>query len=160
MSDRISAPIPEPNPFMITICAGFLEDNIRVQLFSKPQHMQASRTNKDPQENCKLLISSKDSNKLESVTRTMANHNFLLIASMKIINAIKEVATISKLFSSEAFAALHLVNPIIKKIGAAISKTTIATVYGSSFFVKGSSFLCLLNFSKRYIPIPAGEKAF
>lgn len=51
MSDSISAPIPEPNPFIMTICAGFLEDNIRVQLFSKPQHTQASRTNKEPQEN-------------------------------------------------------------------------------------------------------------
>ena len=45
------APIPEPKPLIITICAGFLDESIRVQLFSKPQQTQESNTNGEPQEN-------------------------------------------------------------------------------------------------------------
>ena len=78
--ERISEPRPEPKPLIITICARFLDESMRVQLFSKPQHIQASNTNREPQENCKLLMSSKDSSKLESVTRAMAAEFDLVVA--------------------------------------------------------------------------------
>ena len=52
-----------------------------------------------------------------------------------------EVATISKLFSREAFAAVVRVSPIIRKIGAAMSSATMPSVYGRSFFVSRISCL-------------------
>ena len=62
------------------------------------------------------------------VTKTIADHSLLEITSLKTTSAIKEVATISKLFSSDTLAEFVLLIPSISKIGAAISNTTIATV--------------------------------
>ena len=39
----IKEPKPEQIPFNTTICTIFFEDNIRVQLFSIPQKIQANR---------------------------------------------------------------------------------------------------------------------
>ena len=58
----------------------------------------------------------------------IANHNLLEITSLKINNAIIDVATISKLFNNETLAEFVLVIPSINKIGAIMSKTTIAIV--------------------------------
>ena len=49
--------------------------------------------------------------------------------------AMREVATISKLLSREAFAAAVRLRPGIRKTGAAISSTTMPGVYGRSFRV-------------------------
>ena len=65
---------------------------------------------------------------LASVTSEIAAQSRFEIFSLKIKSAIRDVATISKLFSSEAFDAVVALSPIIRQIGAAISRTTIATV--------------------------------
>lgn len=52
--------------------------------------------------------------------------------------AMREVATISKLLMREALAELVCVNPSMRRMGAAISSATMATVKGSSFLVSGS----------------------
>ena len=96
---------------------------------------------------------------LAIVTKKIAIQSFLDIISLKITNAIIEVVTISKLFKSETLAEFVIDIPNINKIGAIISKITIAIVYGNSFFVKGSCFFEIpINFIilVRIInPIPA-----
>ncbi len=79
--------------------------SILVQLFSKPQKTAASNTSNEPQEKLKLEISSKESKMLDRVTRTIACQSRAEIDSLKMHRAIKEVATISKLFSNDALAA-------------------------------------------------------
>lgn len=71
---------------------------------------------------------------LDSVISEIAIHILLPIAPLNINKAISDVATISKLFSSEAFAAVVMLSPIIKQTGAAISNITILMIYGISFF--------------------------
>ena len=85
-------------------------------------------------------MSSNDRIILDTVTSAIASQSRFEIVSLKIMSAIIDVATISKLLSSEAFAAVVIVRPIIRNIGAEMSRTTIPIVYGSSFFVSGSSF--------------------
>ena len=80
---------------------------------------------------------SKDRITLAIVTNAIADQSFFEMVSLKNINAISEVATISKLFISETLAAFEYFMPNISKIGAPISRTTIIIVYGSSFFVSG-----------------------
>ena len=152
----IKLPSPEKQPFIITISSELLLLIILVQLFSKPQQMQAPNTNKDPSLNTNALLPSKLSMALATVTKPIAAHSFLEMTSLKITNAIKEVATISKLLSNETFAAFVLLIPNIKRIGAIISSTTIPIVYGNSFFVKGSSFcrFPITLLTNRYIEIP------
>ena len=58
----------------------------------------------------------------------MARQSLAEMASLKMSKAINEVATISKLFSSEAFAEVVCARPNISKIGAIISKTIIPKV--------------------------------
>lgn len=99
-----------------------------MQLFSSPQQIHANNTKKEPNENEKLLISSIDNIMLETVIREIAPHSLFLMDSLNIIKAIIYVATISKLFSKEAFAAEVVVSPIIKNIGATISNATILIV--------------------------------
>ena len=107
---------------------GSLEESIRVQLFSKPQQTQASSTNRDPQEKDRLLMSSKDSSRLEAVTRAMASQSRLEMASRNTTRAVMAVATISKLFSREALAAVVRIRPAMRKMGAAMSSATMPTV--------------------------------
>ena len=130
-----NAPEPEPIPFIITICNGFLRDSLLVQLFSTPQKTQASKTKTAPSEKVRLLKSSTDRIMLETVINAIASHILFPTASLKAKRAMIAVATISKLLRSEAVAEVVIVKPSISKIGAAISKMTIATVYGNSFFV-------------------------
>ena len=52
---------------------------------------------------------------LAMVTRAIANHNLFETASLKITNAIMDVATISKLFSKDTFAEFVMVIPNITK---------------------------------------------
>ena len=75
---------------------------------------------------------------LEITTRIIAENSLFDTVSLKITKAITEVATISKLFRSDTLAELVCIIPNIKNMGAAISRSTIATVYGSSFPVRGS----------------------
>ena len=81
------------------------------------------------------------------------------LTKLNIISAIIAVATISKLLSSDALAAVVAFNPNIKQIGAAMSKSIIATVYGNSDFVSFNSFvsvfLILRTSAIIIIPIPA-----
>ena len=130
---------PEHSPLMTTISSGFFEESIRVQLFSKPQHTQASNTSSEPLEKEKLLASSTERIMLESVTSAMPIHRRLEMASRNTASAMSDVATISKLFSREAFAAFVRARPSISRIGAATSSSTIASVKGSSRRVSGCS---------------------
>ena len=106
----------------------FFTDSFLVQLFSNPQHTQASRTNIEPVENEKLLISVAERIILATVTSIIPTHSRFGIISLTTHRAITLVATISKLLRSDAFAAVVIVSPIIKKMGAAISSTTISMV--------------------------------
>ena len=128
---------------MITISTELLLLIIRVQLFSNPQQTQAPRTNKDPVFSTKLPAPSKPRMMLASVTSKMAAHSRLVSTSLKMKKAISDVATISKLFSSDTLAELVRAIPSISRMGAAISSTTMATVYGSSFRVSGSLMVIL-----------------
>ena len=65
---------------------------------------------------------------LEIVTNPMAIHSFFEMLSLKTASATSEVATISKLLRSETFAAVADLSPNIKRIGAKISRATIAAV--------------------------------
>lgn len=127
-TDIISEPIPEPKPFTMTICNGSFKDSIRVQLFSKPQHTQANNTKMDPAEKEMLLKSSTVNTILEIVIKEIAIHICLPTASLKTNKAITAVATISKLFSKDAFAEVVIVRPSIRRIGAAISRAIIPTI--------------------------------
>jgi hypothetical protein len=118
---------PEPMPFIITISNGSLSESLLVQLFSNPQQTQASMTKIEPAENFNVEKSSTDKMTLAMVINIIAVHVLFPTDSLKIINATREVATISKLFKSEAVADVDFDNPIIKNIGAKTSKTIIAT---------------------------------
>ena len=121
-------------------------ESILVQLFSNPQHTQAHNTNIEPLENCKLLTSSNDKRTLAIVTRIIPVHSFGDISSLNTNNAIKLVTTISKLFNNATFAELVNINPVIKKIGAATSRKTIAITNGISFLDKAFSPCSRLSF--------------
>ena len=128
-------------------------------MFSNPQQTAARSTNSEPYVNCRLDKSSNDKIPHETVINNIPNHNRGLIFSLNIISAIIAVATISKLLSSDALAAVVAFNPNIKQIGAAMSKSIIATVYGNSDFVSFNSFvsvfLILRTSAIIIIPIPA-----
>ena len=79
-------------------------------------------------ENERLDMSSNESIALDSVISPIAPQSRDATRSPKISRAIIVVATISKLFKSEAFAAEALFSPSIRSIGAAMSSTTISTV--------------------------------
>lgn len=121
-------PRPEPNPLSTTISSGSLCDIMRVQLFSNPQHTQAASTSSDPEEKLRLDASSKERIRLESVMRPMASHRRRLMASPNTRSAISEVATISKLLSSEALAEVVDARPAMRQMGAAMSSAIIPTV--------------------------------
>ena len=122
------APSPDPNPLMTTISSGSLWEIMRVQLFSSPQQTQAPSTSRDPDENCRLLASSKERIMLARVIRPMANHSRWPIVSWNTASAIREVATISKLFKREAWAGEVRARPAISRMGAAMSSRTIPMV--------------------------------
>ena len=110
---------------MVVICTEDLELSMRVQLFSQPQQQAAPRTNREPVLNWKLLRPSKPRMILASVTSAMAMVSLRERTSLK---AISEVATISKLFSSDALAALVRSRPSISRMGAAMSSTIMPMV--------------------------------
>ena len=123
-----------------TLMAGFLYVGagigmIFIALMRKIKKYEAKElklTNNEPYEKRRLDISSKDSIPQDNVTKNIPNHNLVLIFSLNTIRAIIAVATISKLLSNDAFAAVVEFRPNSKQIGAAISKTIIAMVYGNS----------------------------
>ena len=120
-----SEPSPLPNPFIVTISKGSLWEIHRVQLFSSPQQIHADKTNSEPTEKERLDASSTVSRIQAIVTRIIATQSLRVICSWNSIRAIMAVATISKLFSNDAFAAAVVLSPSIRNIGAAISRTTI-----------------------------------
>ena len=93
ISATIKLPNPEKIPLIVVICTELLELSILVQLFSSPQQEAALSTNSEPILKSKLPFPSKLKAILAIVTRTMAKPSFLEIASLKIKNAIREVAT-------------------------------------------------------------------
>ena len=102
----IKLPNPEKVPLITTISMELLLLIILVQLFSKPQQTQARRINKEPKEKVKLVIFSTESKKHDAVTKNMPAHKRGLIFSLKSISAMIAVATISKLLSKDALAAV------------------------------------------------------
>ena len=106
----------------------------RVQLFSTPRHRQAPMTHSEPRLKTRTSPASVPRIMLAATTRKTAHHSRPDIFSRKTATAIPAVATISKLFSSDTLAAVVLATPNSNRIGAAMSSTTIATVYGRSRF--------------------------
>src|SRR5574344_499001 len=102
----IMVSVPEQHPFIVTICSGSLPEICFVQLFSKPHPTHESSTKTDPSENDKLDLSSKERMRLATVMSAIAIHSRLEIASLNKQSAITAVATISKLLSNDAFAAV------------------------------------------------------
>lgn len=76
----------------------------------------------------------------EIVTAMIPSHNLGEIRSLKANRAINAVAAISKLLSNDAFAAVVMDKPSNRQIGAAISRTIMAIVKGSSAFVRFVSY--------------------
>lgn len=72
-------------------------------LFSNPQDIEANKTKIDPIVNSKALTYSKVKTQLDIKIKMIAIQSLKLIFSLKINNAIKEVATISKLFNKAVF---------------------------------------------------------
>ena len=96
---------------------------MRVQLFSRPQQQHASSTKSDPADRERCAASSMDSIALDRTISPMATQRRRLMRSRKISSAMSDVATISKLFSSDAFSGLVRLTPSISRIGAAMSST-------------------------------------
>ena len=90
--------------------------------------MQARRMKSEPKENRRLDMSSKDRSAQESVMSAMPAHRRGLIVSLNTASATTAVATISKLFSREAFAAVVDFKPYKRQMGAAMSSKIMATV--------------------------------
>ena len=97
-----------------------------MQLFSNPQQTHAAKIKREPYENCKLPMSSKERSAHASVTNRMPSHSRGLIFSLKAASATRAVAAISKLFKREAFAAVVARSPNSKQMGAAMSSKIIA----------------------------------
>ena len=97
--------------------------------------------NNEPIENLKLPVPSNERTILDIVIKTMAHQSLSVTLSLNTKSAMIAVATISKFPSNEALDAEPVFIPIIKKIGARISKTIIPTVY------KRFSFVSLSNLS-------------
>ena len=102
-------------------------------------------------------MSSNDRSAQESVTNTMPAQSRGEMLSLKTASAMTAVATISKLLRREALAAVVLLSPSIKEMGAAISSAIIASVKGSSFFVRRLSFAARRKsfLPKAMTPIPS-----
>ncbi len=132
---------PEQSPLIMTICIGSFDDSLRVQLFSSPQQTQARSIRSDPKEKPNPVAPSTDRRMLAVVMSPIAAHRRAEIFSPKKVSANTAVATISKLLSSTALAALDVDSPSISSIGAATSSTTIPTVYGRSARDRAASFL-------------------
>ena len=90
--------------------------------------LRTSQLFREPMLNSKEPAPSKERITLATVTNPMAIHNLLDITSLKTNNATREVATISKLLIKETFAALEDLMPNIRRMGAIMSRTTIAIV--------------------------------
>ena len=123
-------------------------------MFSSPQQHVASITNNEPKENLKLPLPSNERTILDNVINPMAIHSLDVTTSLNIKRAMSVVATISKFPSNDAFEAEPIFIPIIKNIGAKISRTIIPTVYGKSVFDSFSIFFSLFELSRYIIPTP------
>ena len=125
-----------------------------MQLFSSPQHVAAPSTSNDPVENDKLLPPSNDNIRLDKITSKSAMHILFEIFSLNIINANIDVATISKLFRSDAFEAVVLDIQFIRRIGYDISSKIMPMVYGRSDLHNLADPGSFLPLSRNNIPIP------
>jgi hypothetical protein len=141
----ISDPNPDPIPLMKTICSGSLTESLRVQLFSKPQQVQARMMKSDPADRVSDSKSLTDSRKHDARIRVMATHSLLLMNSLNNTSAMMEVATISKFPKRDTVEELVLVRPIMSNIGAATSRRTIRMTKGRSLFDKLASTRFILK---------------
>jgi len=128
----IKAPVPEPNPLIMTILTGSVCDSFLVQLFSNPQHIQARMANNEYIEKDNEYMSVSDRRILANVISIIPVQSLPDILSLKITRAITDVATISKLFRRDTVSADELLIEIISRIGAMISNIIIAIIYGMS----------------------------
>lgn len=135
-SATMSAPRPENIPLIATIWAAFLLDSARVQLFSSPQQAHAASTRSDPRLSW-MVPGSKLRIRLARVTSAMASQRCLEITSRKSRRAMSEVATISKLPSNDTLDDVVRAIPSMRNMGAAMSRTTMATTYLASWAVMG-----------------------
>ena len=134
-----SAPRPENTPLTATTLEGPVEESRLVQLFSRPQQRHAATTANEPGEKDRPSLPSTDSRITDSVMTATAAHILADTLSRKMVTAMTVVATISKLFSRETDDAGDLSSPYISRIGAAMSRSIIATTYGRSLPENGAS---------------------
>ena len=132
----IKEALPEKMPFRRTIWRGSLDEIFLVQLFSKPQQEAAKSTNRLPLENCRLPKSSKDRVIQESVTNRIPNHKRGETCSLKPIRAMMAVATISKLLSRDALAALVFDKPSKRKIISRYRKSLMKQMWEEQPFMR------------------------
>lgn len=90
---------------------------------------------------------------LDEVIKEIAPHNRLLMDSLKINNAIKDVATISKLFSNDALAGVVMVSPINLSIVIFKSSNTFLSplTYPPWGDMLSIAFYCLNSIARRNI---------
>ena len=152
----MSAPRPENTPLTATTLEGPVEESRLVQLFSRPQQRHAATTASEPGEKDRPSLPTTDSRITDSVMTATAAHILAETLSPNMVTAITVVATISKLFKRETDDAGELSSPYISRIGAAMSRSIIATTYGRSPLENGASSR-LEPFAERTttIPIPA-----
>ena len=93
-------------------------------MFSKPQQTVARITSSEPSENRSASAPSNDRMMLDRVINAIAAHSRFVTTSLNTKKAITVVATISKLPINDAFEEEPQLIPSIKRIGAAMSRTT------------------------------------
>ena len=134
-----SAPRPEKTPLITTILSAPESDSLRVQLFSSPQQTHARMTAREPWEKDSSPVPAVDRMTADIVIRMIAAQVVGVTLSPKTSRAMRVVATISKLLSSETDEAGEFSRPYIRRMGAAMSRTIIPIMYGVSLLVRGRS---------------------
>src|SRR5215207_1378417 len=117
-SPRKSEKVPATSPFQETMVNGSLAEILRVKLLSTPQRTQASKTPNAPREKPNPPAKLVERKILAMVMTKIAASARRLIDSRKKNNAIRVVATPSKLSSNETVDAGVFCRLIIRTIGA------------------------------------------
>ncbi len=129
MSAIAIAPEPENMPLKNTIAYVSFSASFFVQLFSNSHDMVASSMRMRPGENFHPSLVESERIIAKRVMRRIESHPDLESFSLKIITAIKDVATISKLLTNEDREADEVLSPFIRSIGEAIQRIIIQVAY-------------------------------
>ena len=111
-------------------------------------------------ENVSDEMSLNERSMLAAVMRMMAAHNLIDIFSLKIISAVRDVATISELLMRDTDSALEFLSAFMSSTGAAISNTTIRIRYGKSLCVNDDSQVSLFFRKNETMLIPVAAPRY